>query len=169
MLPSEVGEYIITKLCIPVTFREAADIVIKKAEKMDADLVLCIGQAGGRDSITPELVAINLRHGNIPDNNGYQPIDEPILSDGKTAYFSPLPMRKIAEAINSSGIPSQLSYSAGTYVCNDLIYTLLSHFEGSKTKAGFIHVPYSNQQNKEPSMDIGEIAKGLIVAINNLE
>ena len=168
-LPSEINGYSLIKLHVPVVFGEAAEKVIEAAEEADADAVLCIGQAGGRSAITPELVEINLRYAKIPDNNGGQPKDEPIVSDGKNAHFSTLPMRKMAEAINSSGIPSQLSYSAGAYVCNDLIYTLLSHFENTKTRAGFIHVPYSAEQNKEPSMDIGDIVKGLIIAIENID
>ena len=138
------------------------------AKMLSPDVVLCIGQAGGRNAITPELVAINLRHANIPDNKGNQPLDETIVEGGKTAYFSTLPVRKMAVAIHNSGIPSQVSYSAGAYVCNDVIYTLLAHFDGTKTRAGFIHIPYCTEQNKTPSMPLEEVVKGLIVAIETL-
>jgi len=167
-LPLEVGGYELTKLLIPVVFGEAAEAVMKEANKISPDIILCIGQAGGRNAITPELVGINLRHASIPDNKGNQPNDEPIAEGRDRAYFSTLPVRKIAEAINATGISSQVSYSAGTYVCNDVLYTLISRFEGSKTKVGFIHIPYSREQNKEPCMDISEIVKGLIVAIENI-
>ena len=167
-MPEEIGGYSLTKLLIPVVFGEAAKKVIDAAEKIDANVVLCIGQAGGRDAITPELVGINLRHASIPDNIGNKPQDEPIISGGNNAYFSTLPVRKMVEAVNAAGVLSKVSYSAGAYVCNDVLYTLLSHFEGSKTKVGFIHIPYCKEQNKEPCMDIDDIIKGLCVAIENM-
>ena len=169
LLPSEINGYSLTKLLIPVVFGKAADIVTGAAEELCPDVILCIGQAGGRAAITPELLGINLRYASIPDNSGYQPKDEPIFPTGDSAYFSTLPVRKIAEAINASGIASQVSYSAGAYVCNDVLYTLLSRFKESKTRVGFIHIPYSTEQNKEPSMDIGKIVKGLITAIENID
>ena len=168
LLPSEINEYYLTKLCIPVVFGEASEMVIRAAAEIVPDVILCIGQAGGREAVTPELVGINLRHAKIPDNNGYKPTDEPIIKGGECAYFSTLPVRKMAEAINSAGIPSKVSYSAGTYVCNDVIYTLLARFQKSKTKVGFIHIPYCKEQNKEPSMDIAQIVKALTVAIENI-
>ena len=167
-LPDEIGEYSLTKLLIPVVFGEAAKIVIDTAQRISADAVICIGQAGGRDAITPELVAINLRHASIPDNSGYQPIDEPIIATGENAYFSTVPVRKIAEAISESGVPSRVSYSAGAYVCNDVLYTLLSNYRDTEVKVGFIHIPYSTEQNKQPCMDIQTVIKALIVAIENI-
>ena len=133
------------------------------------DVILCIGQAGGRAAITPEQVGINLRYAPIPDNKGNQPTDEPIISGGATAYFSTLPVRRIAEAIKASGIPSQVSYSAGAYVCNDLLYTLLSRYDGSNTRVGFIHIPFSAEQNKTPCMELCDIIKGLTAAIMALD
>ena len=168
-LPSEIKGYLLTKLRIPVTFGEAAQAVIKTAGEISPDVILCIGQAGGRDAVTPELVGINLRHASIPDNSGYQPKDEPIVKDGDAAYFSTLPVRKLADVINAEGVPSRVSYSAGAYVCNDVIYTLLSHYSGSTTRVGFIHIPYSSEQNKEPSMDIEQMVKALMVAIENID
>ncbi len=168
-LPDEIGEYTLIKARIPVTFGGAAECVMRLAEETAPDVIISVGQAGGRADVTPELVAINLRHASIPDNNGYQPIDEPINPGGDAAYFSTLPMRLISKAICDSGIPSHLSYSAGAYVCNDLYYTLLSHFAGSSTRIGFIHVPYSTEQNKEPSMSLSMICKALSIAIKNLD
>ena len=167
-LPSEINGYALTKLLLPVTFG-AVDILISAAELVAPDVILCIGQAGGRGAITPELVGINLRHASIPDNNGYQPKDEPIVEGGECACFSTLPVRRIAEAINDAGIPSHVSYSAGAYVCNDVLYTLLARYKNTKTRIGFIHIPYCVEQNKEPAMDINDIVKGLVVAIDNLD
>ena len=167
-LPDVIGEYSLDKLLIPVVFGDAPRAVIARAEEISADVILSVGQAGGTDAITPELVGINLRHGRIPDNSGYQPNDEPISEGGERAYFSTLPVRRIAEAISSHGIPSHVSYSAGAYVCNDVIYTLLSHYDKTDTRVGFIHVPYSKEQGKEPSMDIDDIVTALRIAIENI-
>lgn len=166
-LPEEINEYLLTKLCIPVVFGDAAEIVMQAADEISPDVILCIGQAGGRNAITPELVGINLRHASIPDNSGYQPQDESIDPGCDAAYFSTLPVRKIAESINASGVPASVSYSAGAYVCNDVLFTLLSRFRECGTRVGFIHIPYSNEQNKQPCMDISDIIKGLTVAIES--
>lgn len=168
-LPDTVGEYELIKIGVPVVFGEGAQYVIDEAERLGVDAILSVGQAGGRGAVTPELVGINLRYAKIPDNKGNQPIDEPIIKGGDNAHFSTLPMRKIAEAIKESGIPSELSYSAGTYVCNDLIYTVLHHFSGSNVRFGFIHVPFSVEQGKEPSMPLDDIVRSLTVAIDNLD
>lgn len=169
LLPDEINGYGLTKLCIPVVFGKAAKIVIDKAEELRPDVILCIGQAGGRNAITPELVGINLRNASIPDNDGNSPSDEPIYPEGSTAYFSTLPVRRMAEAINSRGITAHISYSAGAYVCNDLLYTLLSHFNGASTRVAFIHVPYSTEQGKEPSMPLPDIVNGLKIAIESID
>ena len=168
-LPKEIGGYTLTKLRIPVVFGEAAEQVLAAAEEVRPDVILCVGQAGGRSAITPELVAINLRHARIPDNKGNHPQDEPIIEGGENAYFSTLPTRKMAEAMSAAGILSQLSYTAGAYVCNDLLYTLLAHFQNTQTKVGFIHVPYAKEQGKAPSLEMAELVRGLTVAIENME
>ena len=168
-LPKEIVGYTLTKLRIPVVFGEAAEQVLAAAEEVRPDVILCVGQAGGRSAITPELVAINLRHARIPDNKGNHPQDEPIIEGGENAYFSTLPTRKMAEAISAAGIASQVSYSAGAYVCNDLLYTLLAHFQNTRTKVGFVHIPYSKEQGKEPAMEVADMIKGLTVAIENME
>ena len=168
-LPSKISEYSLTKMQIPVVFGEAYREVLNMAEKIVPDAILCIGQAGGRSAITPELVGINLRYAKIPDNKGNQPLDEPVASEGKVAYFSTLPVRKMAEAIKSVGIPSELSYSAGAYVCNDLLYSLLSRFEGTETRVAFIHVPYITEQEKTPSLSLDDVVRGLVIAVEHLD
>lgn len=168
-LPKTINEYELTKLCLPVVFGEAADAARKAAADLRPGVILCIGQAGGRAAITPEMVAINLRHATMPDNNGNQPCDEPVINGGNAAYFSTVPVRRIAEAINLGDLPSQVSYSAGAYVCNDLFYTLLASIDSAKTQVGFIHVPYAKEQNKEPALPLCDIVKGLIAAIESLD
>ncbi len=168
-LPDVIGGYALHKLLIPVVFGKSAECVMQAAKKICPDVILCIGQAGGRNAITPELVGINLRHSTSPDNSGYQPTDEPIVQNGDKAYFSDLPVRKMAEAISEVGIPSRVSYSAGAYVCNDVLYTLLHRFQNSPTRVGFIHIPFCTEQNKEPSMELNDIVKGLTLAIEHME
>ena len=164
-LPDRLGNYQLTKLLIPVVFGDAAEAVVTVADKLSPDVILCIGQAGGRAAITPELVGINLRYASIPDNSGNKPEDEPIFEGGAAARFSTLPVRKIADAISAAGIPCKVSYSAGAYVCNDVLYSLLTHFEGSGTAVGFIHVPYCTEQGKEPCMALFDIARAIIAAV----
>lgn len=164
-LPDVIGEYELTRLCLPVVFGDAANMLLDLAAELMPDVILCIGQAGGRSAITPEMVAINLRHADIPDNLGNQPRDEKIVFGGETAYFSTVPVRKMAESINAMGISSCVSYSAGAYVCNDLLYTLLNHYKNSKVSVGFIHIPYCLEQGKEPSMSIESMTAAIKAAI----
>lgn len=168
-LPDEISGYQLVKHLVPVVFGVGAAEVMSVAGLLKPDVILCVGQAGGRDAITPELVGINLRHASIPDNGGNEPKDEPILADGPCAYFSTLPVRKMADAVREAGLPARVSYSAGGYVCNDVLYTLLSHFDGTNTRVGFIHIPYCTEQNKDPSMEIDQVVKGLSVAIENMD
>ena len=169
LLPDIIGEYNLTKLLIPVVFGEAAEKVIEKAGELQPDIILCIGQAGGRNAVTPEFVGINLRHAAIPDNKGRQPQDEPIIHGGENAYFSTLPVRKMAVAIHEAGIPSQVSYSAGAYVCNEVLYMLLAHYKGTQTRVGFIHIPYCAEQNKTPFLSIKDIINSLTIAIESIK
>lgn len=141
VLPDAIGAYRLEKLLLPVEFGRAAALAIEKAEAVHAAAVLCVGLAAGRNAVTPEVVGINLRDARIADNAGVQPQDEPVVPDGPAAYFSTLPVRKMTEAIQASGIPAALSYTAGTYVCNDLLYSVLHRFRDSETRVAFIHVP----------------------------
>ena len=168
LIPDQIKDFCLTKMQIPVVFDLSANTVIQKAEEISADVILCIGQAGGRDSVTPEMLGINLRYAGIPDNNGNEPRDEKISENGENAYFTTIPVRKISEEISKKGIPSKISYSAGAYVCNDVIYSLLAHFNDTDVKVGFIHVPYSIEQNKEPSMKLEDMAVAIVTAIETI-
>lgn len=166
LLPDVIGEFELIKTEIPVVFGKAAENVLAKAAETKPDAIICVGQAGGRTGITPEMVAVNLRFASIPDNEGSQPNDEPCVPEGENAYFSTLPVRKMAAAVSESEIPCSVSYSAGTYVCNDLIYHVLHHFKNTETKACFIHVPFIPEQTKDkPSLALETIAKALEIAI----
>lgn len=167
-LPDGIGHWRLTKLELPVVFGEAFEKAVQAADACGADAVVCVGQAGGRAKVTPEMVGINLRYASIPDNAGHQPKDEPVVAGAREAYFSTVPVRKMAEAMGEKGA---VSYSAGSYVCNDLLYGLLHHFHGTHVQAGFIHVPYLPQQAKEgvPCMALEEIVQALEEGIRAME
>lgn len=163
-LSDEVGGYELMKLQIPTVFGLAAETVLGAAKEFGPDVILCIGQAAKRDSVTPEVAALNLRDASIADNAGNAPQDVPVIQGGENAYFSSVPCRAIVDAVKAEGIPCVLSYSAGVYVCNDLFYTLLHHYHKTKTRVGFIHVPYLPEQAEE-----GGICLPLDVTMQALE
>lgn len=169
-LEDKIGDYSITKLEIPTAFKFGAEKVLEKAEEIRPDVIICVGQAGGRNAITPEVVAINLMDANIPDNLGYKPINERILPTGENAYFSNLPIREIVNAINGEGVPAKLSYSAGAFVCNEVLYSLLHKFKNTNVRVGFIHVPFLPEQTDGayPSLEKDKIVKALTIAIKTL-
>lgn len=163
----------IVKLEIPTVFRKSIDKVVEAIVKENPDVVLSIGQAGGRFEVTPERVAINIDDARIPDNEGNQPIDVPIYEDGAPAYFTTLPVKAMVEAIKSVGLPSSLSNSAGTFVCNHIMYGVLYQIEkmGKNIRAGFIHVPFIPEQVARrpapaPCMSMVDIAKALEAAVS---
>ncbi len=145
-LPEVISEFRLVKMEVPVLFGGAVRAVLKRAEEVRPDVILCVGQAGGRSKVTPEVAALNLRDARIADNAGFMPQGEPIEANGPAAYFATIPVRRIVDAVKEKGIPCELSYSAGVYVCNDLLYGLLYHYEGTGVQVGFIHVPYLPEQ-----------------------
>ena len=171
LLPDTINHYNIHKLQIPTQFGAASKCVLDRASSLHPDVILCIGQAGGRDSITPEVIGINLREASIADNAGFQPVNTPVIEDSREAYFSTVPVRAMVDNLRSNHIPARLSYSAGTFVCNDVLYTLLNVYHESDTLVGFIHVPYLPEQIKkdEPSLSLQEIVKALTVCIQSLK
>ena len=172
LLPDTIAGAEIIKLEVPTRFHRAGAVLEDAMQRHKPDVVICVGQAGGRTAITPEKVAINLMDGRIPDNAGYQPVDVPIQEDGETAYFTSLPVKAMVQRMRDAGIPAAVSYTAGTYVCNYLLYTLLYLIDKKypHVRGGFIHVPYAMEQviNKPlgtPSMDLRQIARGLETAV----
>ena len=170
-LPDEINGAQIIKLEIPTVFNKSADVVKKAMEEHKPDYVLNVGQAGGRFEITPERVAINIDDARIPDNEKKQPIDTQIQEDGETAYFSTLPIKAMVDYMKKENIPASVSNSAGTFVCNHIMYQTLyltnKEFEG--VKAGFVHIPFLPEQvtnrPSTPSMSLDNIVKGLTAAI----
>jgi len=123
---------------LPVSFHRACGM-IRKIAAGGADAILCVGEAGGREKISIERIAVNLMDARIPDNDGYRPKDEPVCPGKPEARFSTLPVRQMQEAVPDA----ELSYTAGTYVCNAVFYTLMDeiHERGNVTRGGFVHVP----------------------------
>ena len=162
VLPEEIGADRLVKRKLPTVFRKAGALAIGAIEEIKPDAVICLGEAGGQSAVTPELVALNLRFGRIPDNEGQAPRDEVISEGGENALFSTLPARKMAEAIAAAGKPGELSLSAGLFVCNDVMYQVLEHLKGSEVPMDFIHVPADGEMTAE------EIAAALTVAIESI-
>ena len=167
----------IIKCEIPTEF-EASITVLKAAiAAHQPGAILCVGQFGGSPSIQVERVAINLRDARIPDNAGFQPHDQPVVGSAPDAFFATIPTRQIADRLRTAGIPAVLSYSAGTYVCNNLLYAAL--YESSRAdrksaaRCGFIHVPYLPNQaaaasSNAPSMSLELMVQALTIAVETI-
>lgn len=168
-LSDRIGGAELIKREIPTEFDASGAVLHGLLEQLRPDAVLCVGQYGGANCIRVERVAINLRDARIADNAGKQPTDEPVVSGGPDAYFATIPTREIVDALHEQGIPAQLSYSAGTFVCNDLLYCAL-HESAQRYPAmrcGFVHVPYLPEQAKDgsaPSMSLELMVKALETA-----
>ncbi|MBO0478915.1 pyroglutamyl-peptidase I [Vagococcus fluvialis] len=173
-LPDTISGAEIIKLEIPTVFNKSAEVTREAMAKHDVDYVLNIGQAGGRFDLTPERVAINLDDARIPDNEGNQPIDVEIKADGESAYFSQHPVKAMVTAIKNAGLPASVSNTAGTFVCNHIMYQslYLTHKEFPKAKAGFMHVPFLPEQVLErpgmPAMSLEDITRGIVAAIETI-
>lgn len=170
-LPDTIDGVEIIKLEIPTVFYKSADVVKEKIEKEHPDYVLNIGQAGGRYELTPERVAINVDDARIADNEGQQPIDKPIKEDGDPAYFSQLPIKAMVDYMKKENIPASVSNSAGTFVCNHIMYQTLylAMTQFPDIKAGFMHIPFLPEQVVErpntPAMALDDIVKGITASL----
>ena len=154
-LPDVIDNIEIKKVTLPTVFKDSSRVLEENIKSFSPNIVICVGQAGGRNKITPERIAINIDDARIPDNIGNSPIDEAIRKDGENAYFSTLPIKAIVDELNKNNIPSAISNTAGTFVCNHIMYEAL--YITSKNypniKAGFIHIPYIEEQIKDkPNM-----------------
>ena len=166
-LPEQVGEHVLCKLQIPTVFGEAAQRILEKAETFQPDVIISVGLAGGRQAVTPERIGVNIRDARIPDNAGHQPVGEFVVKEGPAAYFSTLPVLDMVKAMEKRGIPAAVSNSAGAFVCNDVLYTLLHHYAGTSVRVGFVHVPRVPEQG-EPSLPLDKTVEALGAAIEIL-
>ena len=176
LVADKIGRFDIVKLEVPTVFRKSIERVAQAIEEEKPDAVLCIGQAGGRFEITPERVAINIDDARIKDNEGNQPIDTKIFEDGENAYFTTLPIKAMVEAIREANLPAAVSNTAGTFVCNHLmygvLYTLAKNYPN--IKGGFTHVPFIPEQVARrtpvaPYMALEDIKRGLEAAISAID
>lgn len=168
-LPDRIGEAALIKREIPTEFNASGAVLRGLLEQLRPDAVLCVGQYGGANCIRVERVAVNLRDARIADNAGKQPADEPVVLGGPDAYFATVPTRGIVDALREKNIPAQLSYSAGTFVCNNLLYCALHESAQSypTLRCGFIHVPFLPEQTRDgsaPSMSLELMVKALEIA-----
>ena len=171
LLPESIDNVEVVKLQIPTVFHRSTEVLIKGIEMHRPDAVICVGQAGGRYDISMERVAINIDDARIKDNEGNQPVDEAVYPDGNSAYFTNLPIKAMVEEVKAMNIPASVSNTAGTFVCNHIMYSLLYNIERSSVakKGDFIHVPYIPAQvigkKNTPYMELATISKGLEAAI----
>lgn len=180
LLPSTIAGAEIVYVEIPTEFKKSAPAVEAAIKEHNPDIVINVGQAGGRSCVTVEKVGINLADARIPDNAGDQPLDEPLQADGPTGYFATIPVNAMVQNVRAHGLPCHVSFTAGTYVCNCVMYNVL-HMCATKytnIRAGFIHVPYACEQvvdkaNGMASMPLETIAKSLEycveAVVNNTE
>lgn len=170
-LPDVINGAEIIKLEIPTEFNRCAEVTRQAIATHHPDYVLNVGQAGGRFGLTPERIAINLDDGRIADNAGYQPLNHPIQPDGDAAYFTQLPIKAMVQAIREAGVPASISNSAGTYVCNHIMYQVqyLRATEFPNIKAGFIHIPFLPEQVTArpgmPALGLDTLVSGLTAAV----
>ena len=167
-LPAQIAGADIATVEIPVVYRKGPQAVEDAIDAAQPDMVLCVGQAGGRAEITPEFVGINYQNFRIPDNDGNQPTPGKLEADGPDAYFATLPVHAMAEACKAKGIPANVSYTAGTYCCNEVLYSLMYALDHRHpgVRGGFVHVPYldsqaANLKSGTPSMSLERIVEGL--------
>jgi pyroglutamyl-peptidase len=158
---------------LPCEFTASAEVLRTAVEEHRPELVVCVGQAGGRPDVTLERVAVNLADARIPDNAGARPIDVPVVAGGPAAYFTALPVKACAAAIRRAGIPASVSHTAGTYVCNHVFYALMHLLADGHpgVRGGFVHVPYSPEQVAEagttaPSLAVERCAAALGVLVD---
>jgi len=170
-LPDNIAGAEIIKLEIPTVRKKSLEKIEKAINEHNPDVILSIGQAGGRFDISIERIGINLDDFRIPDNEGNQIIDEPIFPDGENSYFVKLPVKAMVQNVQKNNIPASVSYTAGTFVCNHVLYGVLYLIEKKYKgkKSGFIHIPFLPQQvvdkRNTPSMELNTIVKGLTAAI----
>lgn len=171
MLPGTIAGLRVETCRVPCEFRRAVEVVAAAIERHRPALVLCLGQAGGRPHVSVERIAINVDDARAPDNGGAQPLDEPIAAEGPPAYFATLPIKAMTAAMRRAGVPTEVSNTAGTYVCNHLMYGVL-HFiaaSGLGARAGFVHVPYAEEQVLDKAgiaaMSVATMAKGIEAGI----
>src|SRR5712672_3016758 len=170
-LSSRLGDLTVEIRIVPTVFGRAIAALEDAIVTTQPDIVLGVGLAGGRAELSLERVAINVDDARIPDNDGQQPIDRPIVADGPSAYFTGLPVKAAVAALRAAGLPAIVSNTAGTFVCNHVFYGLM-HIVATRhpdLRGGFLHVPYLPSQaarfSAAPSMALDQIVQGIEIIL----
>lgn len=173
-MPEKIKGVQIIKKEIPTVFQKSIQVLEEAINTYEPDWVICVGQAGGRDKISVEKVAINYDQARIADNEGNQPLNSPIVPGAPTAYFSSLPVQAIAKNWQDHKIPGEISYTAGTFVCNHIFYGLMNLISKNhpNIRGGFIHVPFLPEQTLDkknmPHMSLEMMTKALELAVESI-
>lgn len=168
-----IGKYKIHSKILSVDFETSGKQLLEHIEKIQPDAVVSLGLAGGRYKITPERIAINVKDGE-PDNEGNRPVDEIIRENGEDGYMSTLPVRAMVNRLLKMGLPAEVSNSAGTYLCNNVMYEALHYAATQKPsmKSGFLHIPASHelavQHGRIASWSLVDLKKGVVACIQVL-
>jgi len=162
-LPARIGGMAVTTTTLPTSFSRAIPMLRAAIARVAPDIVLCVGLAADRNAISIERIAVNLDDARLPDNDGAQPLDRPVVRGGPAAYFSTLPVRKIVTRLAAEKIPCELSMSAGTFVCNHVFYALmhLAAQRKQRFRAGFVHVPDLPRAGNPGAMPLEQMVRGL--------
>ncbi|WP_020696135.1 pyroglutamyl-peptidase I [Reyranella massiliensis] len=170
-LKKHLGSIVVHTAELPTSYARSAEVLRAAIEKAKPDIVLCVGQAGGRTELCLERVAINVQDARIRDNDGKQPIDRPVVADGPAAHFTTLPIKACVAEMRKAGLPAAVSNTAGTFVCNHIFYALMdiaaSH--PRPIRGGFLHIPYVPEQAARlggaPSMSVSDIVRGIEIIL----
>ena len=170
-LKKKIGTVSVVTAVLPTSYAKSESVLREAIDEAKPDIVLCVGQAGGRTELSLERVGINVQDARIPDNDRHQPIDVPVRADGPAAYFATLPVKACVAEMRKAGLPANLSNTAGTFVCNHILYSLMDIIANHPTKmrGGFLHIPYVPEQAARlggaPSMAVDDIVRGIEIIV----
>ena len=170
-LEKQIGSLAVHTAELPTSYALSAGVLRRVIEEIEPDIVLCVGQAGGRTELCLERVAINVQDARIRDNDGMQPIDVPVVAGGSSAHFSTLPIKACVAAMREAGLPAAVSNTAGTFVCNHIFYALMDMVQGRSPaiRGGFLHIPYvpekASRLGGAPSMALADIVRGIEIIL----
>ena len=171
MLARRIGALVVHTAELPTSYAQSRAALAEAIAKAQPDIVLCVGQAGGRTELSLERVAINIQDARIADNDGVQPIDRPVVEGGAPAHFGTLPIKACVAELRRAGLPAGVSNTAGTFVCNHIFYTLMDIAAGHPIpmRGGFLHIPYIPEQAARaggaPSMALDDIVRGIEIIL----
>lgn len=170
-LKTKIGPVSVATAVLPTSYARSAAVLRDAIEETRPGIVLCVGQAGGRTELSLERVGINVQDARIPDNDRHQPIDLPVRADGPAAYFATLPVKACVAEMRKAGLPAAVSNTAGTFVCNHILYSLMDIIAShpGNMRGGFLHIPYVPEQAARlggaPSMAVDDIVRGIEIIL----